>query len=172
MQRRSLDLLMGGTKVPRYIPSQELSMRNFRDSSGSDWTVFEVRRQISAKGDWSYLPNGYSNGWLCFESATAKKRLTRYPERWREFSDDELEKLLGQAQVAPRSNLRLGDDLLSDRSSDARAVHSSRRRAPGSGSPTTTSSGSTRPTAASSTSSARCGRSSRSAITRTRTISK
>ena len=60
-------------------------MRNFRDPSGSDWTVFEVRRQMSTKGDWSYLPNGYSNGWLCFENATSKKRLVRYPERWREF---------------------------------------------------------------------------------------
>ena len=86
-------------------------MRTFRDSSGGDWTVFEVRRQVSTKGDWSYLPNGYSNGWLCFENATSKKRLVRYPERWREFNDAELEKLLVQAQPAPRGAFRLGDDL-------------------------------------------------------------
>ena len=88
-------------------------MRAFRDSSGNEWTVFEVRRQISAKGDWSYLPNGYSNGWLCFENGggTAKRRLVRFPERWREFADSELEKLLGQAQPAPRGTFRLADDL-------------------------------------------------------------
>jgi hypothetical protein len=86
-------------------------MRNFRDASGEDRTVFEVRRHVSTKGDWSYLPNGYSNGWLCFETATSKRRLVRYPERWREFNDAELENLLAQAQPAPRGAFRLDDDL-------------------------------------------------------------
>jgi hypothetical protein len=98
-------------------------MRTFRDSAGTDWTVFEVRRQVSTKGDWSYLPNGYTNGWLCFENASAKKRLVRFPERWREFTDTELGKLLGQAQPAPRGAFRIGDDLTGERSisPDARA---------------------------------------------------
>jgi hypothetical protein len=87
------------------------AMRNFRDSGNTDWTVFEVRRQVNAKGDLSYLPGGFSNGWLCFESATAKRRLVTYPERWREFTDVELEKLLRQAAPAPRGQFRLGDDL-------------------------------------------------------------
>src|SRR4051812_4301125 len=87
-----------------------MSMRSFRDSSGGDWTVFEVRRQVSAKGT-SFLPHGYSDGWLCFESATTKKRLVRYPSRWREVADTELEKLLSQANIAPRGTPRLGDDL-------------------------------------------------------------
>ena len=96
-------------------------MKTFRDSSGTDWMVFEVRRNVSAKDDWSYLPNGYSDGWLCFESATAKKRLIRYPERWRDFSDPELEKLLGEAQAAPRASISLPDDDLGNtRSNDSR----------------------------------------------------
>ena len=85
-------------------------MRVFRDSNATDWTVFEVRRQGS-HGDLAYLPGGFSNGWLCFESVTAKRRLVRFPERWREFSDTELEKLLGEALPAPRGSLRLGEDL-------------------------------------------------------------
>jgi hypothetical protein len=93
-----------------------MSMRTFNDSNSGEWTVFEVRRAVSVKGDWSYLPNGYSDGWLCFESATAKRRLTKYPERWREFSDAQLENLLTQAHPAPRSSLRLGDDLSDDAS--------------------------------------------------------
>jgi len=86
-------------------------MKVFRDSDDIDWTVFEVRRPITAKGDWSYLPSGFSDGWLCFECVTAKKRLVRYPERWREFSDIELEKLLKQASPAPRGAFRLDDEL-------------------------------------------------------------
>lgn len=85
-------------------------MKTFRDSKNATWTVFEVRRQVTPKGDWSYLPSGYSDGWLCFENANAKRRLVRYPERWREFGDAELEKLLNQAAPAPRGAFRFGDD--------------------------------------------------------------
>ena|SRR5687768_8198092 len=86
-------------------------MRTFRDSDGTEWTVFEVRRQLSSRGDLSYLPGGFSNGWLCFESPGAKRRLIKYPDRWRELSDEKLETLLGEASPAPRGSLRLGDDL-------------------------------------------------------------
>lgn len=89
-------------------------MKMFRDSNHVAWTVFEVRRQVNAKGDWSYLPSGYSDGWLCFECISEKKRLVRYPEHWREFSDADLEHLLEQATPAPRGSFRLGDDDLSD----------------------------------------------------------
>jgi hypothetical protein len=88
-------------------------MRTFRDGSGITWTVFEVRRQVQGgtKGDWSYLPSGFSDGWLCFESPSAKKRLVRYPQRWREFGDDELERLLNDAAPAPRASMSASDDL-------------------------------------------------------------
>jgi hypothetical protein len=86
-------------------------MKTFRDSANVDWTVFEVRRQITAAGDGSYLPSGFSDGWLCFECSVAKKRLVRYPEHWREFSDEDLEKLLAKAAPAPRTTFRIPDDL-------------------------------------------------------------
>lgn len=86
-------------------------MRTFRDSNGTAWTVFEVRRQMSGNGDRSYLPGGFNDGWLCFETHGAKRRLTKYPARWREFSDDELLDLLAQAQAAPKGSLRIYDDL-------------------------------------------------------------
>jgi hypothetical protein len=88
-------------------------MRAFRDSKGEQWTVFEVRRQLDADGaiggDLSYLPNGYSSGWLCFENHSSKRRLIRFPKDWREFSDTQLEKLLEEAAPAPRASLRLTD---------------------------------------------------------------
>ena len=98
-------------------------MKNFRDSAGTEWTVFEVRRAVSAKGDWSYLPSGFSDGWLCFECSTAKRRLVRYPERWRDYGEAQLVELLSQAQPAPRSSVRLTDDLGGDMSTspDSRA---------------------------------------------------
>ena len=87
-------------------------MRIFRDANNTSWTVFEVRRQTTASsGEGAHLPSGYRSGWLCFECPGAKKRLVRYPERWREFTDAELEQLLSQAQPAPRTTFRLPDDL-------------------------------------------------------------
>lgn len=87
-------------------------MKTFRDSTDISWTVFEVRRQVTeSSGNQSFLPSGYNNGWLCFESVGAKRRLIKYPERWREFTDTELEKLLTQAQPAPRTSFRVPDDL-------------------------------------------------------------
>lgn len=89
-------------------------MRTFRDSAGVDWTVFEVRRNSGVKGDLSYLPSGFNDGWLCFESELEKKRLVKYPGRWRDFGDAELESLLADAQPAPRPSLRLRDDFTTD----------------------------------------------------------
>lgn len=86
-------------------------MRTFRDTQGTAWTVFEVRRQVSSAGDTrSFLPGGFNDGWLCFETAGAKRRLTKYPARWREFNDSELMNLLNQAQPAPKGS-RIYDDL-------------------------------------------------------------
>jgi hypothetical protein len=90
-------------------------MKTFRDSNDNSWTVFEVRRRVTeSSGDLSFLPSGFNDGWLCFEMVGAKKRLIRYPERWREFTDAELEYLLGQAQPAPRTSFRVPDDLAGD----------------------------------------------------------
>jgi hypothetical protein len=95
-------------------------MRTFRDSHGTAWTVFEVRRQVSETGDSrSYLPGGFNDGWLCFETSGAKRRLTKYPPRWREFNDSELIKLLDQAQAAPKGS-RIYDDLGETPSADTR----------------------------------------------------
>lgn len=94
-------------------------MKTFRDSENCEWTVFEVRRQVSAPGDSSYLPSGFNEGWLCFETEQAKRRLVRYPERWRELADDELGRLLAEAQPAPKPSSRLGGDLLDESSSNA-----------------------------------------------------
>jgi hypothetical protein len=85
-------------------------MRSFRDSSNVEWTVFEVRRQVS-RAD-AVSPIAQTSGWLCFESNTSKRRLLKYPERWREFAESELTRLLNEAKPAPRATPGLAEDAI------------------------------------------------------------
>jgi hypothetical protein len=77
-------------------------MRKFKDGNGVEWTVFEVKRQTGATERWSYLPEAFGGGWLCFESARSKRRLTPIPQRWREYQDEQLERMLRAAQPVNR----------------------------------------------------------------------
>ena len=82
-----------------------IEMRSFTDSTGLEWTVFEVKKAADgsgADGRWTYLPQQFGRGWLCFESDVSKRRLTPVPPRWRDFSDRELVGLLDRAQPVNR----------------------------------------------------------------------
>lgn len=81
-------------------------MRSIKDAAGTTWTVFEVKKQ---GGDerWSYLPVEFGQGWLCFESAAAKRRLIPIPQDWRDADDPALLRMLGQAQTVNRPNFQL-----------------------------------------------------------------
>ena len=81
-------------------------MRIFADSHGREWTVFEVKKQGGPKDRWSYLPEEFGEGWLCFESKYAKRRLTVVPKGWREANEEELERMLRQAIQAGRGKGR------------------------------------------------------------------
>ena len=71
------------------------------DSAGTQWTIFEVKRTVA--GDrWTYLPEQFGNGWLCFESAVAKRRLTPVPGGWSGMTDADLLGLLRKAQPVMR----------------------------------------------------------------------
>src|SRR5690242_15409499 len=65
-------------------------MRNFVDSSGTAWEVFEVRR--ASHRPESVRP-GLEDGWLTFQSASEKRRLGHYPPGWESLSDGELSML-------------------------------------------------------------------------------
>lgn len=84
-------------------------MRTITDSTGTQWTVFEVRRQGGGSDRWSYLPEEYGAGWLCFESNVSKRRLTPVPRTWRSMSDPELVQLLGEAQTVNRPKFSAED---------------------------------------------------------------
>lgn len=76
-------------------------MRTVIDDNGIEWTVFEVKRQ-STGARWSYLPEGFESGWLCFESHLGKKRLTPVPSGWRRASDDDIKQMLNRAAAVNR----------------------------------------------------------------------
>jgi hypothetical protein len=76
-------------------------MRHFTDSTGVHWTVFEVKRGETQER-WSYLPDEFGDGWLCFESKFSKRRLTTVPKGWRDASDDELEDMMRTARPSGR----------------------------------------------------------------------
>jgi hypothetical protein len=79
-------------------------MRTVADSTGAVWTIFEVKK--TGSGDqWTYLPEQFGNGWLCFESDFAKRRLTPVPPGWSEMSDSDLVGLLKDAQPVVRSRV-------------------------------------------------------------------
>lgn len=89
-------------------------MRVFSDSNGTEWTVYEVKKRGGATERWSYLPEEFGDGWLCFESDFTKRRLTPIPEQWREFSDQQLTNLLGQATAVTRTRPMLDDRSATD----------------------------------------------------------
>jgi hypothetical protein len=72
-------------------------MRQIRDAAGVEWVVFEVNPRTNQWKAIQSLPEGYRGGWLCFESASEKRRLTPPPSGWEELSLEALSGLLGNA---------------------------------------------------------------------------
>ncbi len=95
-------------------------MRIFRDREGTEWTVFEVRRQAGDADRWAYLPLNFGEGWLCFESAVGKRRLPTYPPNWTDLGEPALLRLLRQAQPARVSPRAPGSDPRARPDPDAR----------------------------------------------------
>lgn len=78
-------------------------MRQIRDDAGVEWMVYEVNPAAGAWRSIESLPEGYRNGWLCFESPTEKRRLTPLPLGWQELPIEQLAGLLGTAVLVRRA---------------------------------------------------------------------
>jgi hypothetical protein len=76
-------------------------MRTVTDCTGIKWMIFEVKCPAD-DARWTYLPEEYGDGWLCFESHISKRRLTPIPAEWRELSDEALLHKLREAQPVLR----------------------------------------------------------------------
>jgi hypothetical protein len=90
-------------------------MRVLLDTTGIRWMVFEVKRTEGSDERASYVPEELGDGWLCFESSTSKRRLAPIPPHWREFGDEELERMLTRARPVARARPNAEDRPASDR---------------------------------------------------------
>ena len=91
----------GQLRRRRSGPSNEIAPigehRRFVDRTGVAWDAFAVMPTTEPKG-LVRLPEQYQHGWLCFESATEKRRLGPIPADWRTVSEEQLRRLRDAAQ--------------------------------------------------------------------------
>ena len=104
-----------------------MAHRQFTDSSGTEWFVFDVtpraddRRSYDRRRDGApasaqdddrrandrrvtvggQRPPRLTKGWLCFEREGERRRLQPVPDKWIKLPDADLERLLEVASVAP-----------------------------------------------------------------------
>jgi hypothetical protein len=89
-------------------------LRGFTDSTGVEWRVWEVfpSRAPSEMGTGeltrsSLKDTAFAHGWLCFESATDKRRLAPIPRGWEFLDTATLEQLRAKASPVPLRRNRL-----------------------------------------------------------------
>ena len=83
-------------------------LRGFTDSTGVEWRVWEVFPSRAARpggadalSHTSLKDSPFENGWLCFESSSAKRRLAPIPTGWEFLSAVHLDELCRSATVVP-----------------------------------------------------------------------
>lgn len=74
--------------------------RLFVDSEGTNWDVFAVLPHNQGKTV-ARLPGPFQQGWLCFDAAIEKRRLSPIPEGWETASEEELLRLRDRATPVP-----------------------------------------------------------------------
>lgn len=74
-----------------------MALRNFNDSQGNTWRVWNVVPQYANGRDEEQMTPGLQGGWLCFENSGEKRRLSPIPGDWENAASDALERYLGQA---------------------------------------------------------------------------
>ena len=83
-----------------------MAVRDIRDEQGISWKVWAVMASsIHPKTAAEDYLGEYSEGWLCFECSTQRRRLAHFPQDWDKLPDKELVRLLKTAQVVqPRKH--------------------------------------------------------------------
>lgn len=73
-----------------------MAFRTYRDLDGREWQVWDVipsRESDPGSRSSTYLPPAMADGWLCFEAADQKRRLSPCPPGWEERDDAEIDAL-------------------------------------------------------------------------------
>jgi hypothetical protein len=80
-----------------------MALRTFTAADGTPWNVWNVVPSITHTHQALTVMAAMTGGWLCFECASAKRRLVPIPDGWEELSDAELERVMETAElVQPR----------------------------------------------------------------------
>ena len=79
-----------------------MTLRTFTGTDGTVWNVWNVVPTVARESNTLTLASGMAEGWLCFESAAAKRRLAPIPPGWDEWSDEELERCMMEVPVVQR----------------------------------------------------------------------
>jgi hypothetical protein len=87
-------------------------LRAFRDSTGTEWRVWDVvpsatSQRDAAPGALPSLAAAWADGWLCFESVTEKRRLAPIPPDWTSIAEHDLERMCAHAVVVPERRPRV-----------------------------------------------------------------
>jgi hypothetical protein len=88
--------------------SGDATHRILRDARGMRWDVFAVYPEARVSVH-SQLRGDYSQGWLCFDSASEKRRLSPIPDQWERLTNDQLAELAERAEKAPSRSMRSRD---------------------------------------------------------------
>jgi hypothetical protein len=83
--------------VPAFAPPD--THRIFEDAHGVRWDACAIHP--TAPVGRVQLPEPYRSGWLYFDSAIQKRRLSPIPEDWQSASDDMLRAMCEQAEIVP-----------------------------------------------------------------------
>ena len=89
------------------------SMREMRDDSGVERTVYKVERQVRSlgKGAAGLLPEPYVNGSLVFQSLTEKRRFAPCPATGERLPEASLRSYLAVATRARPSGIVSEDEI-------------------------------------------------------------
>ncbi|HKO15457.1 MAG TPA: hypothetical protein VJU87_04410 [Gemmatimonadaceae bacterium] len=88
----------------------------FSDAAAMRWTVWEIAYAGLSEHLLSLFPHPERRGgWLLFESASERRRLSPYPNDWRELPDAQLAELCAQAAPVGKGEARRRDDAAESR---------------------------------------------------------
>ena len=80
-----------------------MALREFKDSKGSSWKVWDVTPEsLDKRTAAEDHMHDWQDGWLVFEGGDVRRRLATYPSQWENLPDAGLERLLEQAQDVKR----------------------------------------------------------------------
>ena len=86
-----------------------MTMRSCTDRRGIRWDVFEVHPGANGRAS-ERMPEAFRAGWLCFQSASERRRLAPIPLGWQDWEERALLGALEYGHRSPRRpplNLRL-----------------------------------------------------------------